>query len=110
MSDGQHGGTSDLFVDKLLDCPLCHYIYVCGGLIKYYNLVAAQDCTHDANELALSNREIFTFLLDLKVQDKSFKFTAIINPRVILCLFSIIFLIGLSLIEQDIQTSFFDQL
>ena len=67
VSNCQDCGTIEFFRNKLLDCLLSHYIDICSGFIKDYDLVSSEDGSAYTNELSLPSTEIGSVLCDFKV-------------------------------------------
>ena len=68
VRDGQDCRTTEFFTDQLLDRLLGDYVDIGGGFVKHNDLVVPQDSPDDANQLALTNAEVLSLLLDLEVE------------------------------------------
>ena len=68
VSDSQHGGALELFRDQFLHGLLSDHIDVGSSLVEDNKLVALQDGTDDANQLAFADGKVFALLLDLEMQ------------------------------------------
>ena len=68
MRDGKDCGAIELFADQLLDRLLSDDVDVGGGFVEHNDLVVPQDGPDDADQLALTDAEVLTLLLDLEVK------------------------------------------
>ena len=73
VSNCQDCGTIEFFRNKLLDCLLSHYIDICSGFVKDYDLVSSEDGSANAYKLSFSCREIGTTFSDFVVDTSVFE-------------------------------------
>lgn len=97
MGDCKHSGVSELLRDHLLDGFLSYNVDVGGGLVKNDKLVAAKDGPDNADELALTDRQVLAFLLHLELQTLAIIFILLLFLFLIILVF-IFFVILLFLI------------
>ena len=88
MRDGKDCGAIELFADQLLDRLLSDDVDVGGGFVEHNDLVVPQDGPDDADQLALTDAEVLTLLLDLEV-----KTLAIVLILLLLLLFFLLLLL-----------------
>ena len=68
MSDAEDGGPLELLADESLRGLLGDYVDISGGLVEDDDLVAAEDSSDDADELALTNAQVLALFFDLEVE------------------------------------------
>ena len=83
MSNAQDCSALEFFINEQLDCLLGDNVYVCCSLIQYHNSIASQNSPDYADQLTLSNAEIFTLLLYFEV--KAFVFLLLIALLRVFC-------------------------
>ena len=65
VSDSQHGGFDELFIEKPLDGFLSDDIDIGRRFIEHDKPASAQDGSDDAEQLALTHGQVLALLLDL---------------------------------------------
>ena len=70
MSNNNHGTFLEAVLDQLLDVMLGHDVDVCRCFVQYYNLVLAEHCATNADELSLARAEIATACLYLIIHER----------------------------------------